>query len=539
MINAQIKKDGEMFIDLLNYINQLKDSNKYNCYQICYHYDNFHDFVYQKMEEIKKLNFDKIYSENNQNVTRIYGILTEILEKEEISEANQLINDLIKIYKNNKSELNSIIKEKYLYGKEILEKDLDKEDYSNIIFMIISILLTGEIIENKENFKINDLKDIHNKLLENKNILDSDKNLKVYEKIFLLIDIYLSNLLYERDYRIYYLHKNNIEKESPLYYAFEFLNNFIESLEYDSNFYYPLLSLDGRYFHYNYEKAYSIYYISTYGFNMLSLDMIKNHLKNLIPDVILLSPYISNDNARINPLNGNIFLNINKFKEHNIGKKGFDINKSKHYAFIITKILILEIFGHKKSSFSKLDLDDNSVISFKNELGEIKLINGDIINGNSGYFLEYFLGSINDVYTLSIIDSIEEKANLSKLLEPKLWHKEISIFKEYIKLLSIFISLFPEEKLDNNLTIYGQIKLMKKKLGEEESKSDEKGAEENIKIEAELNKKIDEQFNNIWKKSKNIKIGKEIEEQSSKKYEKNRRINTIEFLGFKNGFYKK
>ena len=170
MINAQIKKDGEMFIDLLNYINQLKDSNKYNCYQICYHYDNFHDFVYQKMEEIKKLTFDKIYSENNQNVTRMYGILTEILEKEEISEANQLINDLIKIYKNNKSELNKIIKEKYLYGKEILEKDLDKEDYSNLIFMIISILLTGEIIENKENFKINDLKDIHNKLLENKNI---------------------------------------------------------------------------------------------------------------------------------------------------------------------------------------------------------------------------------------------------------------------------------------------------------------------------------------------------------------------------------
>ena len=123
-------------------------------------------------------------------------------------------------------------------------------------------------------------------------------------------------------------------------------------------------------------------------------------------------------------------------------------------------------------------------------------------------------------------------------MEPKLWHKEISIFKEYIKLLSIFISLFPEEKLDNNLTIYVQIKLMKKKLGEEETKSDEKGAEENIKIEAELNKEIDEQFNNIWKKSKNIKIGKEIEEQSSKKNEKNRRINTIEFLGFKNGFYK-
>ena len=65
--------------------------------------------------------------------------------------------------------------------------------------MIISILFAGEIIENIENFTINDLKDIHNKLLENKNILDSDKNLKVYEKMFILIDIYI--------YLIYYMKK--------------------------------------------------------------------------------------------------------------------------------------------------------------------------------------------------------------------------------------------------------------------------------------------------------------------------------------------
>ena len=93
--------------------------------------------------------------------------------------------------------------------------------------------------------------------------------------MFILIDIYISDLLYEKDYRIHYLHKNNIEKESPLYYAFEFLNNFIENLDYDSNFYYPLLSIDGGYFHYKYDKNDRIDYISTYGFNMLSLDMIK------------------------------------------------------------------------------------------------------------------------------------------------------------------------------------------------------------------------------------------------------------------------
>ena len=558
MMNSQIKKDGETFIDLLNYFRNIKNYDKNYGYQICYHYDNFQDFAYQKMEEIKKVNFEKKYSENIENVTQMYNILTKILEKEDINEANQLIKDLMEAYRNNKRELKSIINKKYLCGKEILEKDLDKENYSNFIFMIISILFAGEIIENKENFNINDLKDIHKKLLENKNILDSDKNLKVYEKMFILIDIYISDLLYEKDYRIHYLHKNNIEKESPLYYAFEFLNNFIENLDYDSNFYYPLLSIDGGYFHYKYDKDDRIDYISTYGFNMLSLEMIKNHLKNLIPDVLLLSEYISDDNARTNPLNGNIFLNINKFKDVNIYKKGLDENKSKHYAFILAKILIHEIFGHKKSSFSKLD-KDNSVISFRNELGELKLINVDDTNhnifrdiieisqynkannikGDSGYFLEYFLGRINDEYTLSVIDTIEEKTNLSKLLDPKLWHKEISIFKEYLKLLSIFIFLFPEEKLDNNLTIYEQIKLMKPKLGEEETKLDEKGNDENTKIEADLNKIIDEKFKNIWKKRKNIKIVKRIEEQSPKKSEKKRRIDVKKFLGFTNGFYKK
>ena len=559
MINSQIKKDGETFIDLLDYFRNIKNYDKNYGYQICYHYDNFQDFASQKMEEIKKLNFEKIYSENKENVTQMYNILTKILEKEEISEANQLINDLKESYKNNKIKLKKIINKKYLYGKEILEKDLDKESYFNFIFMIISILFAGEIIENKENFNINDLKDIHNKLLENKNILDNDKNLKVYEKIFILIDIYISDLLYEEDYRINYLHKNNIEKESPLYYAFEFLNNFIENLEYDSNFYYPLLSIDGGHFICKYDKKNRIDYISTYGFNMLSLEMIKNHLKNLIPYVLILSKYISDDNARTNPLNGNIFLNINKFKDVNIYKKGLDKDKSKHYAFILTKILIHEIFGHKKSSFSKLDIDDNSVISFRKELGELKLIsvddtnhiifkdiieinqykNADDIKGDSGYFLEYFLGSINDVYILSVIDTIEEKTNLSKLLDSKLWHKEISIFKEYLKLLSIFIVLFPEEKVDNNLTIYDQIKLMKAKLGEEEAKLDEKENDENTKIEADLNKIIDEKFKIIWKKRKNNKIVKRIEKQSPKQSEKKRRIDVKKFLGFTNGFYKK
>ena len=136
MMNSQIKKDGETFIDLLNYFRNIKNYDKNYGYQICYHYDNFQDFAYQKMEEIKKVNFEKKYSENIENVNQMYNILTKILEKEDINEANKLIKNLMEAYRNNKRELKSIINKKYLCGKEILEKDLDKENYSNFIFII-------------------------------------------------------------------------------------------------------------------------------------------------------------------------------------------------------------------------------------------------------------------------------------------------------------------------------------------------------------------------------------------------------------------
>ena len=43
-----------------NKVNYLDKYNKYG-YQICYHYDNFQDFAFQKIEDITRLNFEKLY----------------------------------------------------------------------------------------------------------------------------------------------------------------------------------------------------------------------------------------------------------------------------------------------------------------------------------------------------------------------------------------------------------------------------------------------------------------------------------------------
>ena len=402
------------------------------------------------------------------------------------------------------------------------------------------------------------------RLLENKKELDNDKLLKVYEKIILLLEAYLFELIYAKDYMIHYFHRKRIEKNSPLFYAYEFLHNFIEDLNYDSNFYYPLLSIDGGLYKYNLKKKHGIEFISIYGFNMLSINDIKNHLKNMIPNVIIYSEYIKNDNAKTNPISGNVILNIKQFEKINIDKNKLDEFTSKHYGFIISKILMHEFFGHKKSSFSKIKKNQNSIISFIDENDGIKLINSDDINydiykdinaildgenpdnyvGDSGYFIEYFFGKINNGYTLPLIDDIEKKTKLSKLLDPQLWHKNISTFKEYIKLKSIYCEYFPENEKYYNISIYEEIESMKKEIIASNIKLEDEELNNNIEDEKKPVDKIDKLFNYIFKSRKDIilKKKKQNEIPSKEKEEKKKSKKTIReliFEDFPQGFYRK
>ena len=569
LTNTLIKKDGKLLIDLNDVLFKIKNVKQYNGYQICYHFDNFKDFAYQKMEEIKQINLADLYNINHEKVDQMYKIFIQTLESKDKNESKELINNFYKLYNKNEYTLKNIINKKYVYGKQILEEDLNKECYFDFIFKILSFLLFEENISNEDDCGIDILSGIdilrasHQKLLENRKELDKDELLKVYEKILLLIEAYSLGLLYKDDYIIHYFHRKKFEKnkKSPLYYAYEFLFEFIEELSYESKLYYPLLSIDGGLYECYCMKNDVSIYMSTFGFNMLSLDGIKEHLKNMIPNFIIYSKYLINDIANTNPLNGNVILNINQFKKINLDENGIDENFSKHYAFIISKILIHEFFGHKKSSFSKLEKNYNSIISFRDENGEYKLINSDEndifknineifirknsndFRGDAGYFIEYFLGKINNEYTISVIDTIENKTNLSKLLEPKLWHKDISTFKEYLKLKSIFIKYHPENKIDNNnISIYDEIELMKKIINENDLKIEGKESNENDEVQKEPDEKINTIFNDIWKKRKSIMIEKGKGNPSEKKDENEKKTikrKNVLYSDFTHGFYRK
>ena len=91
--------------------------------------------------------------------------------------------------------------------------------------------------------------------------------------------------------------------------------------------------------------------------------------------------------------------------------------------------------GNKKSSFSKLGVNYDSVISFRDELGKLKIIDIEdnnknifkdiseiddnknicLFTGDSGYFIEYFLGKINDEYTIAVIDTIKEVIKITNI----------------------------------------------------------------------------------------------------------------------------
>ena len=78
MPNALIKKDRKLLIDLAKVEKNIEDMEEKAGYQICYYFDDFNKFVYQKMEEVEKFNFEEIYQNYHEDVDNLFSILNKI-----------------------------------------------------------------------------------------------------------------------------------------------------------------------------------------------------------------------------------------------------------------------------------------------------------------------------------------------------------------------------------------------------------------------------------------------------------------------------
>lgn len=468
--NICVKQSGEIIINMENIFKNICKISKDNNFVISFQNENYEEFEYKNIQPLEELNFKDIYDKNRLKVDNMYSTINK-----EIYVLNNI--DLDSTFVELEDEnIKKIISKKFSYPKKILESELDKEEYIDFFYKVIYFYYLYK------KRKSNNFKEIGNKLKKNYNSIKDDKKIKTYEKLLLLKSIYYHDYL-ENEEDIKYYKIDEFPKNSPLFLAFEFLKNFINKLDYNSAFYYPLMSLDSGTFKLFYQRN-KKYVLTTYGLNMYDIETIKNHLQNLIPNLVLFSDNIEEDDySETRDGVCLVALNNKKFnKEYQ--KSVTDEIKRNHLTFILAKTLFHEIYGHNKSSFSKYFNIFYSPVCFKDRIGKLRLLTkenthnlfsylDDFTNeefellftknntGDSGYFLEFFFGVIKDKSVMDLLDDIEEKTDLGVLLNVDLWHNNY-LLNNFVELRYEIVQKSIDQKMINlNHNIIEQIKEMR------------------------------------------------------------------------------
>ena len=491
--NLIIESEDDVKLSIYNLINSLNQYQNTDGYQFCFSIDNLNKFLFKKIEAIEELDFDGIYNTYYGEVDKLYKELTENLHPE-IS--NELSN---KLSQTGKDLTNKILKRKYIYPTSYLEKKINNDKY--IDFISEMVLISSIIEESKIGINSEDIKQFEETLLINKKKINSDNRLKIYEKVFLLIYIYKYSLLrIGKDFILRYIIIDEAKENSPIKLCFDFLNNFAINFSETSDFFYPLLCIDSGLFNYKWIMCRDqIFYIHSFGFDMCSANIIKNHLIDSIPRLLILEDDLGNIEATTCEYTGMIALNMLLFTEIKEGiEQVVDINddskdkeKNERYGFMLLKILFHETFGHKKSGLSKNNGNFSSAKCFKDRNNNLRLVYKEYIedqyfaldkgvytfkkdlDGESGSFLEFFLGEVFGIATIEIIDKLQNDTSLGFLMDYKLWHNGTKTITEYIKLKFFIINNNIIYDNDKNLPdIYAEIEYMKNLIEKHGSNSD-------------------------------------------------------------------
>ena len=375
------------------------------------------------------------------------------------------INDFIKKRKFNLSEyqklffndeLIKIILTKFNLPKKILMKEYNKKEYFEFIFSC-SLYFIMCSLKNEE-----EIKSVYKYFMNYKMKLEKDSNLENYMRILIIIE--LSTLLKNRNIQTFeklefqYYNTNTLEKDSPLKSAITFLTDFILNIDEASPFIYPLILIDSGNYVYGKENA--------YGYGLTNIEILKSHLKNIIPDIIIsfIDEEKKSDQAYSNKRLGSVKLNyasnfLSILKNYKIDKKVDDEEIRSKLGLILFLTLFHELFGHNKGGYSSKNDDicnSPNVFYDKKEKKILKLVNRNsfYLNANdvpilrdddrledAGHFLEYFIGKCEYGFYSEIIEiMILNNINLNFIFDMEMWNKKIDIMRNYIRLKYIIFT---------------------------------------------------------------------------------------------------
>ena len=382
-------------------------------------------------------------------------------------------------------------------SKNKLIEQFNKEEYFQLYYIKRLInTFYNNLKQIEKDFSY--IEKIFNYFEEIKIKISSEKSLKIYEKIVIL-EFYFSKfekMNFEEfiTMNIKYYIMDKAEKDSVFYYVIKFLNEFIEQLNESSYLFFPLLELNSGVGNYLQNKVYC--------FNMININTLKQHLKEIIPEFII---SFSNKGKTIEATHKYkevISINTQKIvNEDNIDffmQKLIDIKQTKNYAIKIIRYLLHEL-SHKKFTFENQDKDYYSPLKFINKNNEIiellninskktgsnicKILTSTINDfGDSGHFLEYYFGFIENENLMNLIIKCTD---LSTLIDnPQLFtSNDLSILQKYIKLKYLAQIKNINYIFQENISILDEIKQLEELMRENDIKI------ECIKEEYFLNKK--------------------------------------------------
>ena len=473
---------GQLTIEINNNFNfnpfdycsqNTENKNSYNSFQLSLYSKD--KIIFRKNELFQtSINIFSFYGKYSETISNSYNKIEQLLKKESFS-INILkctTNAVIQI----NNEFNKLNLQK---SKSELEIAFNDEKYIEFFFQ----LLVHKYLINKCD-KINkaeDLSHIINKFTTFKTKLSEDKDLKIYQKIFGLIQYYYISRKYDC-WNTYYIKIKEAKDQSILSKAILFYKKFIENIDEESPVFFKLLEINSKFGYLNDKPIYNL--------SLLNDQDIKEHLLELVPEVIFFFNCDSNTKAFVFSMTGELAINekllFNKYEKMNLidnyDKK--DKYNAENISMTIARYFLHEESGHFKfRNKTNIKNNANSPIKCISE-GRIKSLtyfgdkkeSDDLIKifsadkkgkGDSGHYLETAFGKYMDVYCIVYFDFIK---NVGKLLN----FPEYFVKKEYLPTLQkylFFKYVLEKKKIEvtwyEELSLDDEIKLMKELLEKE------------------------------------------------------------------------
>ena len=504
LINAPLKIEINNTTDLYSYVPL--NFSKINSIQIAFFDSSANNYsvkAISKEEITEEFTIIEYLKEKKSILKKFYEELKDLIEKKQ---------DDVEIFKNLTAGTDLISKKNnFSTRKEILSKAFNDDElydlyYLYILWLVCDMKYFPEEQETEEKIECNlPINIIYIYIRNFYEKYKNDKDLLIYQRILLFYSntiffIKIDNIDQYNKCELEYINVKKIENNSVFGLSLKFLEDFIYTLNTRSYLFYPLLLLDSG-LYYNRENK------SIYGFDFQSCEKVKEHLKDLLPDVFFVYKLDSLDKEKGFNYKGmkTIFLNKSTVLENYNGAlitENSNTKKVKHYAMRTSKFFMHECFGHNKFLYQqKIGIDSPrhfynkekkfitmipkiaKSISYSNENNFYT--NNKKFEGESGNFLEYFYGFYKDELVIDLLYNISD---IGKLIDN--------------------VKYFTSEKLDNlkKYIIYKYLITKNNiKFNEKEDTQLEKDIEEMSLLLKANNINIDENKVQIKEKKSNIK----------------------------------